>query len=80
MPLTQPEQEHGTDLPLPLQQYLNHAWSTEGLVGAVPWIADFLRMMKWDIVSMQVNDLAVQCSCGRYACLQIATPTDLCLR
>lgn len=40
--------------PLPLDTFLDHAWSTEGLVGAVPWVADFMRMMKWDEVSVQV--------------------------
>lgn len=51
------EQEYASDLPLPLLQYLKYAWATEGLVGVVPWVADFLRMMKWDAVSMQVSDI-----------------------
>lgn len=47
-------QVHAVNCPLPLDAYLDHAWSTAGLVGAVPWMADFLRMMKWDEVSAQV--------------------------
>ncbi|CAM9308474.1 unnamed protein product [Hapterophycus canaliculatus] len=46
-----------TTCPLPLEVFLNHAWATAGLVGAVPWMADFLRMMKWDEVSSQVESL-----------------------
>ncbi|CAN0104280.1 unnamed protein product [Scytosiphon promiscuus] len=44
-----------TTCPLPLETYLNHAWSTAGLVGAVPWMADFMRMMKWDEVASQAS-------------------------
>ncbi|CAM9099606.1 unnamed protein product [Ectocarpus sp. 6 AP-2014] len=49
------EQAHTTGCPLPLEAYLDHAWSTAGLMGAVPWMADFLRMMKWDEISAQAN-------------------------
>ncbi|CAN0592876.1 unnamed protein product, partial [Ectocarpus sp. 12 AP-2014] len=37
-------QAQTTGCPLPLEAYLDHAWSTAGLMGAVPWMADFLRM------------------------------------
>ena len=47
-------QVHPVNCPLPLDAYLDHAWSTAGLLGAVPWMADFLRMMKWDEISAQV--------------------------
>ncbi|CAN0383711.1 unnamed protein product [Ectocarpus sp. 12 AP-2014] len=49
------EQAQTTGCPLPLEAYLDHAWSTAGLMGAVPWMADFLRMMKWDEISAQAN-------------------------
>ncbi|CAM9972115.1 unnamed protein product [Ectocarpus sp. 4 AP-2014] len=48
-------QAQTTGCPLPLEAYLDHAWSTAGLMGAVPWMADFLRMMKWDEISPQAN-------------------------
>lgn len=48
-------QAQTTGYPLPLEAYLDHAWSTAGLMGAVPWMADFLRMMKWDEISAQVT-------------------------
>lgn len=48
-------QAQTTGCPLPLEAYLDHAWSTAGLMGAVPWMADFLRMMKWDEISAQVT-------------------------
>lgn len=47
-------QARETNCPLPLDAYLDHALSTAGLVGAVPWMVDFLRMMKWDEISAQV--------------------------
>ncbi|CAB1106654.1 unnamed protein product [Ectocarpus sp. CCAP 1310/34] len=49
------DQAQMTGCPLPLEAYLDHAWSTAGLMGAVPWMADFLRMMKWDEISAQAN-------------------------
>eukprot|EP00903_Cladosiphon_okamuranus_P015730 g14518.t2 len=49
------EKVHAAHCPLPLNAYLDHAWSTAGLVGAVPWMADFLRMMKWDEISAQAG-------------------------
>ncbi|CAM9114119.1 unnamed protein product, partial [Ectocarpus fasciculatus] len=51
------KQAQTTGCPLPLEAYLDHAWSTAGLMGAVPWMADFLRMMKWDEISAQVESL-----------------------
>eukprot|EP00752_Nemacystus_decipiens_P010018 g8932.t1 len=49
------EKVHAVNCPLPLDAYLDHAWSTAGLMGAVPWMADFLRMMKWDEISTQAG-------------------------